>query len=201
MPEVGEIRRGREIGLFWRSKYIWAACIDCGKCRWVYLTKGKPAHLRCKPCSLKTRRGSHHPMWQGGKIIDDDGYVKILLSPNDFFYPMANSYGYVLEHRLVMAKHLGRCLQPWEIVHHKGIRYRGIKNRSDNLRDNLELTIRGSHSREHSKGYRDGYQRGLVDGRNKQIQELKTLIEEQTKQIRLLQWQLKELRNAGTFHI
>lgn len=36
---------------------------------------------------------------------------------------------------------------------------------------------------------------------DKQIQELKTLIEEQTKQIRLLQWQLKELRNAGTFHI
>ncbi|KKM68515.1 hypothetical protein LCGC14_1460190 [marine sediment metagenome] len=33
--------------------------------------------------------------------------------------------------------------------------------------DNLELTTRGSHTREHSKGYKDGYQKGLADGRNR----------------------------------
>lgn len=198
MPNIGDIRIGK-----YGERLIWHACLDCGKERWVRIEADQPANMRCHACGVKKRayseegkrqlrlaaekvthkKGSESPKWCGGRHSDKKGYIHVWISPDDFFYPMAQSNGYVLEHRLVMAKYLGRCLQSWELVHHKGIRYTGIENKSDNLIDNLELGNKGSHIIMHSKGYRDGYRQGYQDGQSKTIQELK-------QEIRLLRWQL-----------
>lgn len=169
MPEIGEIKSGRGTG--YKNKFVLVACIDCGKERWVQLVKGKPVSLRCRSCASKLRphlSGSVAHNWKGGHNKTEDGYILIKLSLGNFFYPMVRKNGYVLEHRFVMAQHLGRCLQPWEIVHHKGVRYTGKENKADNLKDNLALSPSlGEHSTNHSKGYQDGYNKGYADGLKK----------------------------------
>lgn len=196
MPEIGEIRSARDLGYKDSHKFIWHACLDCGRESWVAFRHGLPRSQRCKSCAPKhlasnpwRARGERHSSWRGGRRINSQGYVLVWIHPDNFFYPMADKNGHILEHRLVMAKKLGRCLQPWEHVHHKGIRYTGLENKQDNLEDNLELTTSGSHIRAHQKGYKDGYAKGLEDGRDKQIRELK-------EEIRLLRWQLKERRGV-----
>jgi DNA-directed RNA polymerase subunit RPC12/RpoP len=191
-PVIGETKSGFKAGKHDGHKYIWQACITCGQEMWIPLRVSYMRKL-CKSCnykSLKLNIKERNTNYRGGKT-HEGGYVYILLYPDDFFYPMVDRRHYVFEHRYIMAKHLGRRLQKWEIVHHKN----GIKD--DNRIENLELTTLGNHSLDHNKGYRDGYQKGLEDGRSKQIQELRDLIENQTKQIRLLQWQINESKSLG----
>ena len=139
MPEIGEITKGTDIG--YKSlgcKYVWDACGKCGKQRWVRLLKGRPDSIACLSCN-GNRHGIINPMWKGGRIYDH-GYVGIRLQPGNFFFPMARPNNYVPEHRLVMAKHLGRNLHSWEIVHHLN----GIKD--DNRIENLQLILTDKHS-------------------------------------------------------
>lgn len=107
MPEIGEIRKAIEIGYEGTHIYIWTACIDCGKERWVQSTKGKPDYLRCVGCSNRKNRN----YWKGGRVINSDGYILVWVDKNSPFASMRCKRIYVLEHRLVMAKHLGRCLE------------------------------------------------------------------------------------------
>ncbi|KKN78493.1 hypothetical protein LCGC14_0350250 [marine sediment metagenome] len=154
MPQIGDTKRAREIGKWFKkgtgskgTKYIWYACEDCGRERWVAVVKGKPSYLFCRYCVRKGKRfddvlrkklslcnsGANNRRWKGGRSGTTSGYIMVKVHPDDFFLPMATKDCYIMEHRLVMAKHLNRCLLPWEIVHHKN----GI--RDDNRLENLEL--------------------------------------------------------------
>lgn len=172
MPSIGDVFLGREIGQATQltTSFIWHACVDCGRERWIrYVVKDKrPLGARCQSCAhkliFKERREGKRPLiiytpeirkhlresklgaknpnfgkrgnkvssWRGGRR-HIDGYIRVWVHPDDFFYAMADKADSVAEHRLVMAKQLRRCLFPWEIVHHKN----GV--RDDNRLENLEL--------------------------------------------------------------
>jgi hypothetical protein len=80
-------------------------------------------------------KGPAHHSWNGGTSITHGGYVQVKLPDDDPMVSMRNANGYVLEHRLVMARKLGRPLLPGEQPHHKNL----IK--SDNTPGNLELWL------------------------------------------------------------
>ena len=84
----------------------------------------------------KNYGGARHPNWKGGRIVTKKGYVYLWMPE----HPNHNHLGYVLEHRVVMEKMIGRLLLPQEVVHHKD------KNRGNNHPDNLQLF---SENREH----------------------------------------------------
>jgi len=135
MPQIGELKYGKDIGYkSLAARYIWAACEDCSKERWTQYVGKKPDKAYCQSCAA---RKSHR---KGGRI-NKDGYKLVKLQPNDFFYPMAQCDGYVFEHRLVMARHLGRNLHRWELVHHK----KGVA-KDDNRMEGLQLVSEDRHN-------------------------------------------------------
>ena len=141
MPEVVEIK---QVLRKESRKYVWVKCPSCGQERWQQLRnfeRGDSTGL-CLSCYNDSKEAKKNRSEARGGYPDKTeergkkrhlGYVMVKLSKDDFFYPMADSKGYVREHRLIMAKHLNRCLLPWEVVHHKN----GI--RDDNRLENLEL--------------------------------------------------------------
>ncbi len=143
LPQLNDIKLARDIGFKCgggTTRFIWTSCVDCKKERWVRLLRGKPESDRCLKCGHINVRGSNSKIWRGGRKTIEGGYIKVWLSPDDFFYSMADKIHYVSEHRLVMAKSLGRCLSRWEIVHHIN------HNPSDNRLENLQLVGIDKHN-------------------------------------------------------
>lgn len=87
-----------------------------------------------------SRLGKKSNCWKGG-VKRGNGYI-FLYTPH---HPYAKKY-YVLEHRLIMEKTLGRFLNPNELVHH----INGIMD--DNRIKNLVLITRPEHISLHHKG-------------------------------------------------
>lgn len=91
--------------------------------------------IKARLNSIKARKGKKGGNNKGGRIKDKFGYIQIW-KPE---HPNAKLAGYVHEHRLVMANHLGRPLTSEEYVHHKN----GIKD--DNRLENLEIMTKKVH--------------------------------------------------------
>lgn len=120
------------------------SCLRCGKVRYVpaaWLRKGggnycsrscrakaNAAHLipfaangLGKKRPGKGMVGAKNPAWKGGVTYmrKHGNYkpIKYVRCPPEFL-PMARKDGYVMEHRLLVAQALGRCLLRTEVVHH-----------------------------------------------------------------------------------
>ena len=93
--------------------------------------------------SVGARIGSAHPNWKGGRG-KSRGYIVARVYPEDPLYCMgvtqADGARYAFEHRLVVARHLGRPLTEHETVHHID------GNKENNDISNLQLRL-GKHGK------------------------------------------------------
>ena len=91
------------------------------------------------PYNPQHRKGADAINWKGGRTVDTRGYVWLYMPDHP------NAVGnYVLEHRFLMEKKLGRLLNTDEDVHHMN------HEKGDNRPENLMLMSHGKHSTMHN---------------------------------------------------
>ena len=101
--------------------------------------KGRSGWTDASRASAKAKMtGPRNPAWKGGltyrkrKGAYADQRIRYVRAP-ERFRPMARRDGYIMEHRLVVAEAMGRCLTRAESVHHVN------HDATDNRRENLML--------------------------------------------------------------
>jgi len=118
-----------------------------GRKRISLANKGKKRSEEFKRNVSKRNKGRNlaekHYNWKGGIRKMADGYI-FIYSPD---HPNTTKQKYVLEHRLVMEKHLGRYLTKKEVVHH--INHNPSDNRIENL---MLISDNGKHTSLELKG-------------------------------------------------
>lgn len=83
-----------------------------GRMRKYIQSLGHQTETRYRPI-----RGESHYAWNGGRYISN-GYMIVSISADDPMFSMTRDRGRVGEHRLVMARDIGRPLLESETVHH-----------------------------------------------------------------------------------
>lgn len=97
--------------------------------------KGRAAWSTGAVSAFKAKMtGEGNPAWRGGAMqrSPKGNYAgaRYVRCPAEFM-PMARADGYVMEHRLVVAQAIGRCLTRTECVHH--VNHNPLDNRLANL--------------------------------------------------------------------
>jgi hypothetical protein len=111
----------------YRTRAEQRQCVTCGS-PFYAIASGRSRYCS-KRCHLL---GPLHPCWRGGRTMQK-GYVWVRAGNDEIAGPMASRQGYVAEHRLVVARALGRALLRNEQVHHIN------GDKTDNRLANLEL--------------------------------------------------------------
>lgn len=138
-PECGDRRKAKIFAeaAHQRNAEKKPICQVCGEeiqePNWVGKYGGKRFGPTCSPKCSKARKAQmeverERRFYAGAPL---DGYER-RVQPGTGYIMVAG----ILEHRLVMGRHLGRSLEKWEAVHHRN------GNRQDNRLENLELWLR-----------------------------------------------------------
>ena len=140
--------------------YIIRTCSKCGvnwKARKDYI----PLTTLCSFCIIRSsKKREDNYFWKGG-VIESKGYYWHKIPINDPLFSMTNNHGYIAEHRLIMALHLGRCLTKEEVVHHLN------GNKKDNWIVNLELVTKNTHQHKYKEAYDRGFNAGWAEATRK----------------------------------
>jgi hypothetical protein len=142
-PSVGDLASAKSIGRIGRAIHIWESCPKCGRERWV---KRNARGTCCQSCMTPpVYCGQDNTRWNDAKRTITKSGIRIYVTPDHPYFAMAHrcaTTGYaILEHRIVVAENLGRCLKPWEVVHH--IDGNNCNNELSNL---LLLPYKAMHS-------------------------------------------------------
>lgn len=139
----------------WKGGKITEHCKICKKPFKIFPSRKGHYKYCSKECRIKgvskitseKMTGENNPNWLGGRYKNNRGYwIRTLSSLTDEERELARYMTFdskkfvVLEHRMLMAKKIGRPLYKNEVVHH----INGIK--ADNRLENLQLLIIGTHS-------------------------------------------------------
>jgi hypothetical protein len=111
-------------------EFIYCVC-GCKKTKPKYTLKGKLASQYISTHYMRGRR----PINYKGGYIDKQGYRRIF-KPK---HRLADSKGYIHEHRYLFEQYYNCCLLKWSHIHH----INGIK--TDNRIENLEGMINAKH--------------------------------------------------------